>query len=91
VLENVRSSGPITRSYRRLAGYFRAVIDPTRSIQARSFCAAKGLAVITALGLALLCAYALMLIPFTPSIAELRKAKIDQRIDVCRWEAPGHT
>ena len=33
---------------------------------------------LAALGLALLCAYALILIPFTPSIAELRKAKIDQ-------------
>jgi penicillin-binding protein 1A len=78
VAENVRSPGPITRSYRRIAGYFRAVIDPTRSIRARIFYAAKGLAAAAALGLALLCAYALILIPFTPSIADLRKAKIDQ-------------
>ena len=76
--ENVRSPGPVTRSYRRVSGYFRAVIDPTLSMRARISYAAKGLAAVAALGLALLCAYALILIPFTPSIADLRKAKIDQ-------------
>ncbi|HXV78348.1 MAG TPA: transglycosylase domain-containing protein [Candidatus Binatia bacterium] len=38
----------------------------------------KGLAAIGALGLVLLCAYAAILIPFTPSTADLQKAKIDQ-------------
>jgi penicillin-binding protein 1A len=78
VAENVRFPGPVTRLYRRLAGYFRVVIEPTLSIRARIFYVAKGLAAIGALGLALLCAYAVILIPFTPSIANLRKAKIDQ-------------
>jgi penicillin-binding protein 1A len=78
VAENGRSRGAIKRFYRRLAGYFRAVIDPTRNIRTRISFAAKGVAAVAALGLALLCAYALILIPFTPSIAELRKAKIDQ-------------
>jgi penicillin-binding protein 1A len=40
--------------------------------------AAKGLATLGALGLSLACAYALILIPFTPSISDIRKAKIDQ-------------
>jgi penicillin-binding protein 1A len=38
----------------------------------------KLLAFVAAVGTALLCAYALILIPFTPSIANIRKAKIDQ-------------
>jgi penicillin-binding protein 1A len=78
VAESVRSPGRIRRSYRRVAGYFRAALDPTKSIGARIISAAKGLAAVGALGFALLCAYALVLIPFTPSIAELLKAKIDQ-------------
>ncbi|HEY1234580.1 MAG TPA: transglycosylase domain-containing protein [Candidatus Binatia bacterium] len=42
------------------------------------FAAAKGLAIVSALGLALLSMYAVILIPFTPSISNIRKAKIDQ-------------
>ena len=76
--ENARSPGRVTGSYRRVAGYFRAVIDPALSMRARIFYTAKGLAAVGALGMALLCAYAVILIPFTPSIANLRKAKIDQ-------------
>ena len=77
--ENVRSPGPVTRFYRWLAGYFRAVIDPTLSMRVRiiSGCERRW-PLLGALGLALLCAYAVILIPFTPSIADLRKAKIDQ-------------
>jgi penicillin-binding protein 1A len=78
VFENVRLPGPVTRLYRRLAGYFRAMIDPTLSLRTRIFFGATGIAAIGALGLALLCAYAVILIPFTPSIADLQKAKIDQ-------------
>ncbi|MGH7875973.1 MAG: penicillin-binding protein 1A [Candidatus Binatia bacterium] len=40
--------------------------------------AAKGLALLGALGVMLLLAYTIALIPFTPSIADIRKAKIDQ-------------
>jgi penicillin-binding protein 1A len=39
---------------------------------------AKGLAALGVLGLVLLCLYALILVPFTPSISNIRKAKIDQ-------------
>jgi penicillin-binding protein 1A len=76
--ETMRSPGFVTRFYRWLSGYFRAVIDPTLSMRLRLFCGAKGLAALGALGLTLLCAYAVILIPFTPSISDLRKAKIDQ-------------
>ena len=68
----------VRRWYDRLWGYFRPVIDPTVSVPARIYCAVKGLAAVGALGLAILCAYAVILIPFTPSISDIRKAKIDQ-------------
>ena len=74
--DNIRS--PVTRLYQRLLACFTAVIDPTLSRRARIFYAGKALASLVALGLALLCAYALILIPFTPSISDLRKAKIDR-------------
>jgi penicillin-binding protein 1A len=64
--------------YRRLVSYFKVAIDPTLSARVRLLHAAKGLATLGALGLALACAYAVILIPFTPSISDLRKAKIDQ-------------
>jgi penicillin-binding protein 1A len=47
-------------------------------MRVRIFYGAKGLAGLGALGLALLCVYAVILIPFTPSISDIRKAKIDQ-------------
>ena len=76
--KNVRLPEPVRRLYRRGEGYFRALIDPSLSVRARIFSGAKGLVAIGALGLALFCAYAVILIPFTPSISNLRKAKIDQ-------------
>ena len=78
MVEHVRSPGPVTRCYQWLAGYFRAVINPTLTTRVRVISGAKALAAVGALGLALLCAYAVILIPFTPSISHLRKAKIDQ-------------
>jgi penicillin-binding protein 1A len=78
VFKNVKLPEPVRRLYRWLAGYFRALINPALSMRVRLIYAAKGLAALGALGLALLCAYAVILIPFTPSIANLRKAKIDQ-------------
>jgi penicillin-binding protein 1A len=78
LFKNVTLPEPVRRLYRRGEGYFRALIDPSLSVRARIFSGAKGLIAIGALGLALLCAYAVILIPFTPSIANLRKAKIDQ-------------
>ena len=78
MFKNVRLPEPVRRLYRRVEGYFRALIDPSLSVRARIFSGAKGLVAIGALGLVLLCAYAVILIPFTPSISNLRKAKIDQ-------------
>ena len=78
MVKNVRPPGRVTRLYRRLAGYFKAVIDPTLGTRVRIFYGMKGLAALGALGLALLCAYAVILIPFTPSISDIRKARIDQ-------------
>src|SRR5262244_173981 len=77
-LENVKISEPVMRLYRRLSGYFRAVFDPAVTTKARILAGAKGLAALSALSLALLFVYAVILIPFTPSISNLRKAKIDQ-------------
>ena len=76
--EHASASGRVRRFYLRLAGYFLAVIDAGRTPRARIISGAKALAVLGALGLALLFAYAIILIPFTPSIADIRKAKIDQ-------------
>src|SRR4030095_32754 len=73
-----RSGGRLKRLYRRLAAYFRAAIDPTLRTRVRIICGAKGLAAFGALGLALVSVYAVILIPFTPSISDIRKAKIDQ-------------
>src|SRR5262245_40875867 len=78
VFKNGKIPESVMRLYRRLAVYFRPVIDPTVSARARILAGAKGLAVLGALSLALLFVYAVILIPFTPSIANLRKAKIDQ-------------
>ena len=51
----------------------------------------RGSAILGVFGLALLLVYSIVLIPFTPSIADLLKAKIDQpeRADVRRWTAIG--
>ena len=76
--ENIRPPGRVRRLYRLLAGYFRAVIDPTLNTRVRIISGAQGLAALGLLGLALLCAYAVILIPFTPSISDIRKANIDQ-------------
>ena len=76
--ESVSPPERIRRLYRRVGGYFGAVFDPASSGRDRIVSGAKGLAVLGALGFALLFAYAIILIPFTPSIANIRKAKIDQ-------------
>ena len=62
----------------RLAAYFWPVFDPALGMRRRFFSALKGLAALAAAGLTMLCVYAVALIPFTPSIADLQKAKIDQ-------------
>src|SRR5262245_35774992 len=52
--------------------------DPTVTAGDRILTGPKGLAVLGRLGVALVVVYAVILIPFTPSISNLRKAKIDQ-------------
>lgn len=66
------------RHSQRIAGYFRDARDPARPVRARTGSLAKGMAALALIALALLVAYALLLIPFTPSIADLRKAKVEQ-------------
>src|SRR5688500_7445239 len=62
----------------RLAAYFWPVFDPALAMRLRFFSALKGLPALAAVALTMLCVYAVGLIPFTPSIADLQKAKIDQ-------------
>jgi penicillin-binding protein 1A len=76
--ENIRRFERLRRLCSRLTGYLKRLIDPAFSLRLRVFSGLKGLAALGALGLVLLAAYALILIPFTPSISDLRKAKIDQ-------------
>jgi penicillin-binding protein 1A len=66
------------RLFRRIAGYFRGIVDPASDRRARTISGVKALAAMGALGFALLGAYTVVLIPFTPSISDLRKAKVDQ-------------
>ena len=76
--EKARPPARVRRLYRRLAGYFRAAIDPALTTRDRIISGAKGFVALGAIGLALVCVYALILIPFTPTISDLQKAKIDQ-------------
>jgi penicillin-binding protein 1A len=78
VPEHTRLRRRLRDLHRRLTRYFRAAIDPRLTARVRIIYGTKGLALLGALGLALLSAYAIILIPFTPSISDLRKAKIDQ-------------
>ena len=78
MVENLRLSGRVRRLYRWLMDHFRAAIDPTLSLRVRFFYAAKGFAAVGALGLALACVYTVILIPFTPGISDIRKARIDR-------------
>jgi penicillin-binding protein 1A len=76
--ENPKHGRRIKRLYRRIARYFIAMFDPGLNKAARFFSGIKGLAALGAIGLALLLVYAVILIPFTPSIPNLRKAKSEQ-------------
>jgi penicillin-binding protein 1A len=74
-----RAAGPTrpTWIYRRIAGYFKSVVDPTASWTARVKSLIKALLASGAISVVLFLAYAIILIPFTPSIADLRKAKAE--------------
>lgn len=66
------------RVYRYFAALFKAIVDPVSSGRARARAGVKALIAISALAFASLAAYAIILVPFTPTIADLQKAKIDQ-------------
>ncbi|HWO41292.1 MAG TPA: transglycosylase domain-containing protein [Candidatus Eisenbacteria bacterium] len=70
--------GRLQRCCRRIVEHFRAACDPALSARARLFRAAKGFSTLAGLALAALGAYAVLLIPFTPSISDIRKARIDR-------------
>jgi penicillin-binding protein 1A len=64
--------------YLYLAACFKAALDPALNARARIGSLCKGMAALGLAALALLLTYTLLLIPFTPGIADLRKAKVDQ-------------
>jgi len=66
------------RCYHRLREFFSTVTNPAAGTRQRVFAAAEALAIFVGLGIALALVYAVSLIPFTPSIADLRKAKTDE-------------
>ena len=66
------------RSLRHGIGYFQAALDPKLEARARVKAAAKGIGVVAGLAATLFLLYAILLIPFTPSIDDLLKAKTDQ-------------
>jgi penicillin-binding protein 1A len=61
----------------RIAGYFKSTVNPTVSWTVRVKSLIKAMFASGAIGAVLLVAYAIVLIPFTPSIADLRKAKAE--------------
>jgi penicillin-binding protein 1A len=68
----------VLQLFHHILGYFRTLASPTVSGFSRVAAGLKALAAIGMGGVMLLCLYALVLIPFTPSIADLRKAKIER-------------
>lgn len=67
----------LSRTMARVAGYFKAIIDPALRWPARLKALCQTAAASVAIGILLLVAYTIILIPFTPSITDLRKAKAD--------------
>ena len=76
--ENPPLTERLRRFYQRLPADVRAALDPKLSTRARLLHGTKALALLGGFGLALLLVYGAILIPFTPSIADLKRAKIDQ-------------
>jgi penicillin-binding protein 1A len=76
--ENVKRDGRTKRLFRGIARYFIAVFNTGLNPRVRFFSAVKGLAALGAIGFALLLLYAVVLIPFTPGVTDLRKAKSEQ-------------
>jgi len=68
----------LIRVYRQLATYINGLLACQSGWQTSVALGLKALGILASLGLALLFAYTLVLIPFTPSIAAIQKANIDQ-------------
>src|ERR1051325_5017461 len=67
-----------TRIYLRIAGYFHAAMDSSGDWRRRLLFALKGILAVAFLGAIAIGVYAFTLLPFTPSISELKKAKVDR-------------
>src|SRR5690348_13088670 len=76
--ENSQRAQIWTRIYRWVAGYFRAAMDSAGGRRKRIVFGLKGMLALGFLGFVALGVYAFTLLPFTPSISELKKAKIDR-------------
>ena len=66
------------RIFRWIVGCFKSVIDPALNWRARIIQGVKGLAALAVFGVALVFIYTILLIPFTPSISDLRKVKLHE-------------
>ena len=66
------------RLSRRIAGYFTGALTSESRLQDRMLSGVKALFAAGAIGIGLFVIYAVLLIPFTPSIGDLRKSKADQ-------------
>ena len=73
-----RYSRLLIRLYRQLTIYVKGVLAHQSSGRDRVISGLKAMGILLGVGFALLFAYTLFLIPFTPSISEIRKASIDQ-------------
>jgi penicillin-binding protein 1A len=78
VAQDARPRGRFKRLYDHLLSIIKTTIDPASSMRVRMVNGVIALAALGAFALALLLLYSVILIPFTPSIADLQKAKIDQ-------------
>jgi len=78
VAEPARHLRFVIRLYRQLAIYLKDAFALQASGTTRVISGLKAVGVLLGVGVALLFAYTLLLIPFTPSIREIRKARIDQ-------------
>lgn len=70
--------GFLRRRYERINTYFRTLVDPESGKKARFGAAARLLAMLAISLPFFLILYTLLLIPFTPSIADIAKAKVEQ-------------
>jgi penicillin-binding protein 1A len=67
----------LSRMYSRIAGYFKSTVDPTLGWTVRVKSLIKAMIASGAIGAVLFIAYTIVLIPFTPGIADIRKAKAE--------------